>query len=83
MSKEEIRSRFLKFAPTKLGESIIERLIELDYLIQDKEYVIKKLGLSDEDFNNILNSENKTFADYPNNDSLLKDKEFYHLRHYW
>ena len=39
MSKEEIRSRFLKFAPTKLGESIIERLIELHYLIQDKEYV--------------------------------------------
>ena len=57
MSKEEIRSRFLKFAPTKLGESIIERLIELDYLIQDKEYVRLK------DFEIDLNKEQEEIRD--------------------
>lgn len=39
MSKEEIRSKFLRPAPAKLGESIIDRLIEHDYLKQDKEYI--------------------------------------------
>lgn len=46
MSKEEIRSKFLKYAPTKLGESIIDRLITLGYLLQDKEYVkLKKFSI--------------------------------------
>lgn len=51
MSKEEIRSKYLKFAPTKLGESIIDRFIKLDYLIQDKEYIRLKnfeISLNDE-----------------------------------
>ena len=39
MSKEEIRSKYLKYAPSKLGESIIDRLIKFDYLMQDKEYI--------------------------------------------
>ncbi|MGO1469934.1 MAG: selenocysteine-specific translation elongation factor, partial [Tissierella sp.] len=39
MSKEEIRSKFLNNAPTKLGESVLDRFIELNYLEQDKEYI--------------------------------------------
>nr|WP_300002115.1 selenocysteine-specific translation elongation factor [Tissierella sp.] len=39
MSKEEIRSRFLKYAPSKLGEAIIDRFVKMDYLVQDKEFI--------------------------------------------
>ncbi|OLS03347.1 selenocysteine-specific translation elongation factor [Tissierella creatinophila] len=53
MSKEEIRSKFLKYAPPKLGEGIIDRLIKLDYLKQDKEYIRLK------DFNIKLNENQK------------------------
>jgi N-acetyl sugar amidotransferase len=41
-------------------------------LEQDRDYVIKKLGLSDDEFDSIMNSPNKTYADYPNNESLWK-----------
>ncbi|MBS4063680.1 MAG: N-acetyl sugar amidotransferase [Chitinophagaceae bacterium] len=34
---------------------------------EDVEYLIKKLKLSSGDFENIMNSPNKTFKDYPNN----------------
>lgn len=43
-----------------------------EMLINDREYVIKKLGISEEEFDLILKSPNKTFADYPNNDDLWK-----------
>jgi hypothetical protein len=35
---------------------------------QDKEYVIKKLGLSAQLLQDIINGPNKSFRDYPNND---------------
>jgi len=41
-------------------------------LEQDRDYVIKKLGLSDDEFESIMNLPNKTYADYPNNESLWK-----------
>lgn len=53
-------------------EEIAKPTAPKELLIQDKEYVIKKLGFSDEEFDNILNPDNKTFADYPNNDSLWR-----------
>jgi hypothetical protein len=37
---------------------------------QDKEYVIKKLGLSAQLLLDIINDPNKTFRDYPNNDKF-------------
>lgn len=58
-------------------EEIAKPTAPKEVLAQDKEYVIKKLGLSDEEFNNILNSENKTFADYPNNDSLWRSFDWF------
>jgi N-acetyl sugar amidotransferase len=39
---------------------------------QDRSYVLKKLGLSDAEFEEILSSPNKTFADYPNTDALWR-----------
>lgn len=58
-------------------EEIAKPTAPKELLIQDREYVIKKLGLSDEEFNNILNSTNKTFADYPNNDSLWRKFDWF------
>lgn len=43
-----------------------------EMLEQDRDYVIKKLGLTENEFELILNSPNKTYADYPNNESLWK-----------
>lgn len=44
----------------------------IEIIEQDKEYVKKKFALSDEEFNAIMTSPNKTFADYPNNDKLWR-----------
>lgn len=44
-----------------------------EMLSQDREYVIKKFGLTSDEFENIMKAENKTFADYPNNDSLWRN----------
>jgi len=41
-------------------------------LEQDRVYVLKKLGLTEEDFESIMKAPNKTFADYPNSDSLWR-----------
>ena len=56
-----------------------EALMELDKppidnlrLNQDKDYVIKKLGLTETEFEKIINSPNKNFNDYPNNDFLWR-----------
>ncbi|MFH6987191.1 N-acetyl sugar amidotransferase [Flavobacterium collinsii] len=43
-----------------------------EMLEQDRDYVIKKLGLSEDEFESILKAPNKTYADYPNNESLWK-----------
>ena len=57
-----------------------EALLELEtppisneLFIQDRDYVIKKLGLTESEFEQIIKNPNKTFADYPNNDSLWKN----------
>lgn len=41
-----------------------------EMIAQDRAYVLKKLGLSAEDFAEILRAPNKTYEDYPNNDRL-------------
>jgi N-acetyl sugar amidotransferase len=43
-----------------------------EMLMQDRDYVIKKLGLSEDEFESILKAQNKTYADYPNNEGLWK-----------
>lgn len=43
-----------------------------EMLVNDKEYVMKKLGLSIEEFESIIKASNKTFNDYPNTDKLWK-----------
>lgn len=41
-----------------------------EVISQDRGYVLKKLGLSEDDFANILSKPNKTADDYPNNSKL-------------
>lgn len=41
-----------------------------EQLEQDRVYVLKKLGLSEAEFDTILKAPNKTFADYPNTDAM-------------
>lgn len=43
-----------------------------EMLVNDKEYVMKKLGLSIEEFESIMNASKKNFDDYPNSDKLWK-----------
>ncbi|PSL06321.1 N-acetyl sugar amidotransferase [Cecembia rubra] len=43
-----------------------------EILESDRDYVIKKFGLTIEQFETILRSPNKTYQDYPNNDKLWK-----------
>lgn len=51
MPKEEIRSKFLNNAPTKLGEAILDKFVKLGFLEQDKEYMKLK------EFEIVLNPE--------------------------
>lgn len=44
---------------------------------QDREYVLKKLGLSKDDFLNIVESPNKTYRDYPNSDALWRRMDWF------
>lgn len=41
-------------------------------LIQDREFVIKKLGLSTESFENLIDKPRKSFIDYPNSYNTVK-----------
>lgn len=43
-----------------------------EMLAQDKEYVIKKLGLTPQEFENIMKAPVKSYNDYPNDESRLK-----------
>lgn len=52
----------------KALEEVSEPPASSELVKQDKEYVIKKLGLSYEEFDCIMKSENKSYKDYPNND---------------
>ncbi|MBI3239616.1 MAG: N-acetyl sugar amidotransferase [Flavobacteriia bacterium] len=43
-----------------------------DLLAEDKEYVIKKLGMNTEEFETILNAAPKSYKEYPNDEKRLK-----------
>jgi len=43
-----------------------------EVLDNDREYVIKKLGITELEFDQILQSPNKTYMDYPNNEAMWK-----------
>lgn len=43
-----------------------------DVIAQDRAYLLKKLGISDSEFEAILAAPNRTFADYPNTDALWR-----------
>lgn len=61
MSREDALDE-LKLAPIDSG-----------LLKQDRDYVVKKLGLSENEFEQILNNKNMNFDDYPNNDKLWRN----------
>lgn len=44
---------------------------------QDRVYVLKKLGLSKDEFSNIVESPNKTYRDYPNSDALWRRMDWF------
>lgn len=48
-----------------------------EILSQDREYVIKKFGLTSEEFEGIMTAPNKTFNDYPNTDALWKNFDWF------
>jgi N-acetyl sugar amidotransferase len=54
-------------------EELKQAPIDPQLLKQDRDYVVKKLGLSEEEFEQILKNPNKIFIDYPNNDSLWRN----------
>jgi N-acetyl sugar amidotransferase len=43
-----------------------------ELMAQDRDYVLKKLGLNNEEFETIMASPNKAFSDYPNTDALWR-----------
>ena len=53
-------------------------------LVQDKEYVIKKLGFTESEFDRIMAEPPKSHLDYPNSKWLIetgrKFREFFDLR---
>lgn len=44
-----------------------------EMLVNDKEYVMKKLGLSTDEFESIMNGSKNSFDEYPNSDKLWKN----------
>lgn len=46
-------------------------------LAQDREYVLKKLGLSAEEYSMLLNEPKKTFKDYQNSDNLWRSMDWF------
>jgi N-acetyl sugar amidotransferase len=75
----DLRKSYLSALVCSRQISRDEALVEIskppapkEMLEQDRDYVIKKLGLSEEEFEQIMNAPNKTYADYPNNESLWK-----------
>ena len=53
-------------------EEMQKDLYPEDLLKQDKEYVIKKLGLTPEEFETIMKAPVKSYKDYPNDEKRLK-----------
>jgi len=57
-------------------EALEEELYEPDKLVEDREFVIKKLGLTDDEFNAIMSQPIKSYRDYPSNYLFLKKWPF-------
>ncbi len=53
-------------------EEVAQPPAPIELLKQDREYVIKKLGLTDDEFDQIMKAPNKTYKDYPNNESIWR-----------
>jgi len=53
-------------------EELKNRPAKEEMLVNDKEYVMKKLGLSEKEFEAIIQAPNKTFKDYSNTDGLWR-----------
>ncbi len=51
----------------KALEFLSEQIADPQLLARDREFVMKKLGLSPEAFENIMKAPNKLYTDYPNN----------------
>ena len=54
-------------------EELKQAPISPELLMQDRNYVVKKLGLTEDEFEQILKNPNKNFSDFPNNDSLWRN----------
>ncbi len=52
-------------------EELKKETYPADKILEDTEYVIKKLGLTTDEFENIMRSPVKSYLDYPNNEKLL------------
>lgn len=48
-----------------------------EMLAQDRDYVLKKLGLSHEEFAAIVAAPNRTYRDYPNSDALWRKMDWF------
>jgi len=53
-------------------EEISKQPASKEMLEQDRDYVIKKLGLTEDEFESILKAPNKAYSNYPNNERLWK-----------
>jgi hypothetical protein len=58
-------------------KEIREYPYNFNQMLRDKKTVIKKLGLSKEEFNVIWDSPNKTFHDYPSHFNLFMNNKKY------
>jgi len=54
-------------------EELRQPPVDPELLKQDRDYVVKKLGLTEDEFDQILKNPNKKFSDFPNNDSLWRN----------
>jgi N-acetyl sugar amidotransferase len=48
-----------------------------ELLMQDRSYVLKKLGLTETEFEAILHAPNRTYADYPNSDAMWRHMDWF------
>lgn len=53
-------------------EEMKKELYPADLLASDKAYVIKKLGMNEQEFETVLNTPPKKYSDYPNDEKRLK-----------
>ena len=45
---------------------------DVETIAQDKQFIAEKLGISVEEFDNLINGENKTYKDYKNSYNFIK-----------